>query len=95
MTTTLDSIRGEATITVAQAAEILGVGKDAAYAAIHAGTLPSLRLGSRIRVPVPALLHALGADNTGPASSNAGPATILALAKEQKSHDDHAPDSVA
>lgn len=40
-----------ATLTVPQAGRILGIGRDAAYAAASRGELPTLRLGRRLVVP--------------------------------------------
>lgn len=50
----------EATITVEQTAELLGLGRTAAYEAARRGEFPTRRLGRRIIVPVPALLEWLG-----------------------------------
>ena len=47
------------TISVEEAAKYLGIGRAAAYLAVKNGELPSLRLGSRILVPVRALLELL------------------------------------
>ncbi len=65
---TLDDLIGQATCTVEQAAEILGVGRGTAYEACRLGQLPTLRLGRRVLVPVPRLLAMLGApvDVIGP-----------------------------
>ncbi len=52
--------RGRATITVEEAAELLGIGRSAAYEAARRGQLPTRRLGRRIFVPVPAFLNWLG-----------------------------------
>src|SRR5918994_904 len=49
-----------ATISVAQAAELLGVSRSAAYRAVAAGQLPALRLGRRIHIPTAPLLAMLG-----------------------------------
>ena len=52
--------RGEPrTISVEEAGKYLGIGRAAAYLAVKNGELPSLRLGSRILVPVWALLELL------------------------------------
>lgn len=51
----------EATITIEQTAELLGLGRTAAYEAARRGEFPTRRLGRRIIVPVPALLEWLGA----------------------------------
>lgn len=59
---TLDDVRGRATITVPEAGVLLGIGRDAAYAAARSGDLPTLRLGRRVVVPVPRLLAWLGED---------------------------------
>jgi excisionase family DNA binding protein len=56
----LGHLDGRATITVAQAAQVLGVGRTAAYEAARRGELPTRRLGRRLLVPVPALLAWLG-----------------------------------
>jgi len=48
------------TITVEHAAKLLGVSRSAAYRAVAAGQLPSLRLGRRIYVPTARLLVMLG-----------------------------------
>jgi excisionase family DNA binding protein len=48
------------TISVAQAAELLGVSRSAAYRAVAAGQLPALRLGRRIHIPTAPLLEMLG-----------------------------------
>ncbi|MGH3041861.1 MAG: helix-turn-helix domain-containing protein [Gaiellaceae bacterium] len=57
----LAQLANEATITVEQAAQLLGLGRTAAYEAARRGEFPTRRLGRRIVVPVPALLEWLGA----------------------------------
>ncbi len=44
-----------------EAGQVLGISRSATYAGIHAGSIPSLRIGSRILVPVAPLLKMLGA----------------------------------
>jgi len=56
----LDELATQATITVEQAAHILGLGRTAAYEAARCGEFPTRRLGRRVVVPVPALLEWLG-----------------------------------
>jgi excisionase family DNA binding protein len=58
----LDQLAGRATITIEQTAQILGLGRTAAYDAARRGELPTRRLGRRLLVPVPALLEWLGAN---------------------------------
>lgn len=58
----LDDLAGQATITVEQAARVLGLGRTAAYEAARRGEFPTRRLGRRVVVPVPALLVWLGAE---------------------------------
>lgn len=53
-----------ATMRVEEAAKVLGIGKSAAYAAVHNGELPSIRIGRRLLVPTTALRRML--DNTTP-----------------------------
>lgn len=43
------------TLSVPQAAKILGVGSSSAYAGIKRGEIPSIRIGGRLLVPKPAL----------------------------------------
>lgn len=56
----LAQVAEEATITVEQAAEVIGLGRTAAYEAARRGEFPTRRLGRRVVVPVPALLEWLG-----------------------------------
>lgn len=54
-----------ATLTVEEAAAVLGLARRNAYQQVHAGTIPSLRLGRRIVVPTARLLDMLGIDVDG------------------------------
>lgn len=57
------------TLTVEQAAKLLGIGRSTAYELVHTGDIPSLRLGRRIVVPVGQIAEKLGvttADLWGP-----------------------------
>jgi excisionase family DNA binding protein len=56
----LDALGGRLTVTVEEAAIILGLGRSAAYEAARRGDIPTGRLGRRIVVPVPMLLQWLG-----------------------------------
>jgi excisionase family DNA binding protein len=58
----IDQIAGRATITIEQTAQLLGLGRTAAYDAARRGELPTRRLGRRLLVPVPALLTWLEAN---------------------------------
>ena len=58
----LDELAGKATLTIEQTAQVLGLGRTAAYDAARRGELPTRRLGRRLVVPVPALLQWLGAN---------------------------------
>ncbi|MDP8931628.1 MAG: helix-turn-helix domain-containing protein [Actinomycetota bacterium] len=49
------------TLSIPQAAEILGVGRDLAYQAAHRGELPTVRVGRRLLVRTEELLELLGA----------------------------------
>jgi len=53
----LDELASQATISVEQAAKVLGLGRTAAYDAARRGEFPTRRLGRRVVVPVPALLE--------------------------------------
>jgi len=59
-------LSGRLTCSVPEAAKALGIGRDAAYAAVERGEIPVLRLGRTIRVPVPKLLALLGVPDAPP-----------------------------
>lgn len=63
---TLADIRGKATIPVwPDAGQIIGLGRNASYAAAAAGSIPTLRFGNRLVVPTAKLLALLGIEDTG------------------------------
>ena len=39
------------TLTVSEAAQVLGLSRNSCYQAVETGTLPSLRIGKRILIP--------------------------------------------
>lgn len=43
------------TVSVSEAARILGIGRNVAYRLAAQGTIPALRLGRQLRIPLPAL----------------------------------------
>ena len=51
---------GRATVSVEEAATVLSVGRCTAFEQAAAGTLPTIRVGRRLLVPVPRLLAMLG-----------------------------------
>ena len=53
---------GRDTLTIMEAAEILGVSRWAAYAAANQGTLPTVRIGRKWIIPKRALEKLLGAE---------------------------------
>lgn len=57
----LEDIESRVTLSVEEVAQLLGMGRTAAYEAARRGQIPSRRLGRRVVVPVPALLEWLGA----------------------------------
>lgn len=62
---TLADIRHLAVIRVwPDTAELLGISKASAYRAAENGTIPTLKVGRRLLVPVPQLLHLLGETTT-------------------------------
>lgn len=65
-TSPLESVAERATITVEEAASLLGIGRSAAYEAARRGQLPTRRLGRRLFVPVPAFLAWLGPQQATP-----------------------------
>jgi excisionase family DNA binding protein len=56
-----------ATITITEAARLLGISRASAYAAAHRGELPVLRLGRRLVVPRKALERQLAGDESAAA----------------------------
>lgn len=58
---TIADLQDRATITIPEAGQVLGLGEWAAYRAATRGEIPTLTLGRRKVVPVPALLRLLGA----------------------------------
>jgi excisionase family DNA binding protein len=55
------------TLTVEEAAHVLGIGRSAAYQAVARGELPSLRIGRRLLVPRSALDRLLTGESVGAA----------------------------
>lgn len=70
--TTLDDLRPLALARPEQVAEVLGLGRSATYDACARGDLPSLRIGRRLFIPVPALLRLLGAENDDAGAADPG-----------------------
>lgn len=56
------------TLTVEEAAKILGVGITNAYAAVKRGEIPAIRIGGRFLVPKPALEKLLLCETPPPSS---------------------------
>lgn len=54
------------TISVPQAGELLGIGRNQAYAAAKTGQLPTIKIGKRVLVPVIALDRMLGIEPKAP-----------------------------
>lgn len=52
--------RNKSTVTIEEAAPILGVSRGSAYGAARTGEIPTLRIGRRLVVPVAALRRLLG-----------------------------------
>lgn len=50
-----NATRERATLTVEEAALVLGIGRSAAYQAVARGEIPSVRVGRRILVPTASL----------------------------------------
>ena len=54
-----ETISETKTVTVPEAAKMLGIGRNLAYEAARAGDLPTLKFGKRLVVPVAALQRLL------------------------------------
>ena len=76
------------TVTVEEAATILGVGRNKAYEAARSGEIPTIRIGKRLLVPLTALerLLAVGAQPLGANDGNAGKAAPLAEEEKRRCH---------
>jgi excisionase family DNA binding protein len=48
------------TLSVGDAAKLLGIGRSLAYEGVRRGELPSIRIGRTVRVPTMSLLKLLG-----------------------------------
>ncbi len=59
--------RDRMAISVAECAQLLGIGRNSAYEAIHRGEIPAIRIGKRYIVPLAALEDLLG---RGPAEDD-------------------------
>jgi excisionase family DNA binding protein len=65
------------TLTVEEAAGILGIGRNSAYEAARRGELPVIRLGRRLVIPRQAFERFLGGSGSGEAQSSEGRPHIL------------------
>ena len=63
---TLADFDGRLTCSVPEAGQLIGIGRDASFAAAKRGEIPTLRLGRSLRVPLPKLLALLGIPETAP-----------------------------
>lgn len=57
-------LAGKATTDVTTAARVLNIGRNQAYAAVHAGEIKSVRIGGRFLIPVAPLLRMLDLEDT-------------------------------
>jgi excisionase family DNA binding protein len=55
-----------ATLSVPEAARLLGIGRNSAYDAVARGEIPSIRIGKRILVPRKRLESMLAGERYGP-----------------------------
>jgi excisionase family DNA binding protein len=61
--TSTQTAPGRMTVTVEEAAQLLGIGRQSAYQAARSGELPTIRLGRRLLVPRSQLDAMLGIQN--------------------------------
>jgi len=64
------------TLTVTEAAEVLGISRTLAYEMVQRGELPHVRLGRRLVVPVRALERMLGIEDAESAAGCAAPSAV-------------------
>lgn len=72
-----------ATLTVEETAELLGLGRTATYEAVRRDELPSITLGRRVLVPVPALARLLLAVEDVDTEAAIGHVVALTVADEE------------
>jgi hypothetical protein len=90
---TITDIAGLPTIDIPTAGRVLGIGRDAAYAAAARGEIPTLRLGRSLRVPVPKLLELLGVTSQEAASAGIATPTLALLKTPDTESKRHAHDN--
>jgi excisionase family DNA binding protein len=77
------------TVTIDEAANALGIGRNSAYAAARTGELPTVRVGKRLLVPIAALETMLskpkGKDAAIPSSTSSRLAFELSQVAEEPS----------
>jgi excisionase family DNA binding protein len=64
--------RTRPTLTVEEAAAILGIGRGSAYQAVQTGALPALRIGRRLLVPTAVIHRLLGLQGPEPVPDAVG-----------------------
>ncbi|MGH8981577.1 MAG: helix-turn-helix domain-containing protein [Acidimicrobiales bacterium] len=74
--------RDRLVLTIAEAAEVLGISRAFAYELAARGEIPILRLGRRRLVPRKALLAMVGDEPSGGASTPSAPSLIYRLVAE-------------
>lgn len=62
----MDLATGRKTCSVEEAARMLGIARNSAYAAVRDGSIPSLRLGRRVVIPLGPLNRLLGGGEDQP-----------------------------
>lgn len=65
-------------LTVEETARVLRIGRNRAYEAVSQGSIPSIRIGRKIRVPRKALAECIGEadqDHAGPSPDDMEPAS--------------------
>jgi excisionase family DNA binding protein len=73
------------TLSIEEAAELLGIGRSSAYEAARNGQLPTIRLGRRLLVPRPKLEAMLGVPSDGPGE---GARTVGEITTPQEGRDE-------
>lgn len=89
MTASTQTAPQRMTMTIEEAAEALGIGRQSAYQAARTGELPTIRLGRRLIVPRGRLLALLG--EPPESSPNANEPTANGLAGKKPEDARHAP----
>jgi excisionase family DNA binding protein len=85
---TIQTAPSRMTVTVEEAAQLLGIGRQSAYQAARTGELPTIKLGRRLLVPRAQLDTLLGVDQKDerPEATTPGARETSTIARQEGDH---------